>query len=157
MTRWMTMGVVLALVACGGDKDEDSGTLITDTAIGGGSIPVDAPVLVNCDAVCRLNSDGGAGYTFFQWTLSCLYEDPQGNDTVQPLADVRIEKNGEMVYVGRATCGQFSDGDRCQAQWGADDIGVSCQNEPESYEFIITLYDVDGNGGEGRTMGRAEG
>ena len=157
MTRWTTTAALLALVACGGGKDEDSGgALITDTAIGG-TVPADSPVLRNCDAVCRLNNGGGAGSTFFQWNLSCVYEDPQGNDTIQAFADVRVEQNGAVVANLRAPCGPRTEGWLCEYAWGADDINVSCQNEPESYTWIITVFDIDGNSGEGTTTGRAEG
>ena len=155
MSRWMTTAAVVALVACGGKDDDDSGTLITDTAIGG-TIPTDAPVIRNCDAVCRRVGD--VGTSFFQWQFSCIYEDPQGNDTVQAFGDVRVEQNGETVTNLRAVCGPRGDGTPlCDGAWGADDIFVSCQSEPESYTWILTVFDIDGNSGEGQAVGRAEG
>ncbi len=158
MVRWMMIPALVALVACGGDKEEDSGALATtDTAIGG-TIPTDAPVLRNCEAVCRLNNLGGAGSSFFQWTAQCIYEDPQGNDTVLPFADVSVEQNGAVVANLQVVCGIRGDGTPlCDGAWGADDTGISCQSEPESYTWTIKIYDVDGNTGEAETTGRAEG
>jgi hypothetical protein len=145
----------LLLGACGGKEEEDSATV--DTAIGGTTL-ADAPVLSGCDSVCRLNTGGGPGYTFFQWQASCFYEDPQGSETVQPTGDLRVEQNGAVIANLLIVCGPRGDGSyQCTGNFAADDIGASCQIEPESYTFIYTAYDIDGNLGTAQSQGRAEG
>ncbi len=157
MRRWMIWSLCVVMVGCGGKDGEDTGgTAPVDTAIGG-TVPSDAPVLRNCDAFCRLN-EAVPGYAFFQWTVECIYEDPQGNDTVQAFGDLNVEQNGATLSTTTIVCGVREDGTpQCYGQYGADTVGASCQSDPESYAFIVTVYDIDGNSGTESIQGRAEG
>lgn len=155
MSRWtMTLAAVM-LIACGGNKDdEDSATLITDTAIGG-PVPTDAPVVRNCESVCR--RVGLEGAADFQWQFSCSFEDPQGNETVNTLGDVLVTKGGETVANLRAVCGNFDVGWFCQEDYAEDSVGVTSCRDAEAFDFTLTVYDIDGNSGSGSAQGRASG
>lgn len=156
MTRHMLFLTTVALFGCAGDKDDTEETT-GDTALFGSSIPIDAPVLRNCEAICRLNNLGG-GKNFFQWSVTCLYDDPQGADTVTSMGDVRITQNDVKIADVQMVCGIREDGTpRCEQRFGADNISVSCQNEPESYLWSFTIYDIDGNAGTAEVYGRVQG
>jgi hypothetical protein len=144
-------------LGCGGDEaDTDTTDTTTDTAIGG-TVPSDSPVLENCDASCRLHQVDG-GESFFQWSMACGYSDPQGDGTVQSVGQVEISQNGVFVGLLDLYCGVDPDeGAQCTRDAGADDIGVSCNVDPESYQFEFTVYDLDGNPGTAVSMGRAVG
>lgn len=157
MPRWILASLALTLLSCG---NKDAGdTAGVDTSIFDATIPTDAPVLRSCEALCRLNNSGADGKpNFFQWTVSCLFDDPQGADTVGPLGEVRVEQNDVKIVDLQMVCGVRSDGTpRCEQSYGADNIGVSCQVDPESYEWNFKIYDFDGNEGAASVYGRVRG
>jgi len=157
MSRWILATLTLTVLGCG---NKDAGdTAPVDTSIFDATIPSDSPVLRNCEALCRLNNSGANGKdNFFQWTVSCLFDDPQGADTVGPLGEVRVEQNDVKIVDLTMVCGiRTDDTARCEQSYGADNIGVSCQVDPESYEWNFKIYDFDGNEGSASVVGHVQG
>jgi len=143
------LALLIALGCTGKDSvDVDSGSATDDS-----SEPQQddvSPRLSDALAYCYEHTTGD---TFYQWSLTVVYDDPQGLDNVpSSFHMVEVYKSDNLVTDIELLACDTNSGN-CLGSFKADAYDVLCPGAADDYEFKIIVTDYDGNEGSATVAG----
>lgn len=114
------------------DSDtEDSGPIDTAPPV------TNAPVIQTCDAYCEWHDIGD---TYWQWTVACTVEDPDGLENIWN-GNAIVRQNNNTIVEYLVACDTVGN---CRTGFREETNNILCSQAP-TYTFVMRVSDWDGN------------